>query len=153
MKLNDTFGQLTVIAFDGNKATCRCDCGNIKSIRKTSLTRNKQPTQSCGCIQRKIAHNTGKSTILKNSSRQIKQNLTFNTNFQVITQDKPPRNNSSGVKGVSWNKSKNAWQAYIGLHGNRIHLGRYNNFDDAVKARKNAEEKYYDPLIEQLKNK
>ena len=78
--------------------------------------------------------------------------MTYNTNFQVITQDKPPINNTSGVKGVSWNKEKGAWDAYINLHGGRIRLGRYTKFEDAVKARKRAEEEYFQPLIEELAN-
>ena len=83
---------------------------------------------------------------------QIKRNISYNTNFQVITQDKPPANNTSGVKGVSWNKEKKSWDAYINVHGKRIRLGRYGKFEDAVKARKRAEEEYFQPLIEELKN-
>ena len=78
--------------------------------------------------------------------------MTYNTNFQVITQDKPPINNTSGVKGESWIKEKEAWDAYIGIHGKRIRLGRYAKFEDAVKIRKEAEEKYYKPLIEEVKS-
>lgn len=152
MKIGDRFGKLTVINFDGRYAICKCECENIKSIRKTSLTSTKYPTRSCGCIQKQIAHNIGNKTIAKNSRKQIERNMAYNTNFQVITQDKPPVNNTSGVKGVSWNKEKEAWDAYIGIHGKRIRLGRYANFEDAVKARKRAEEEYYQPLIEELKS-
>ena len=151
MKIGDRYGKLTVIGFDGKYAICKCDCGNSKSIRKTSLTLKKHPTRSCGCIQKQIAYNTGIKTIAENSKRQIEKNMTYNTNFQVITQDKPPVNNTSGVKGVSWNKEKEAWDAYINIHGKRIRLGRYARFEDAVKARKQAEEEYFQPLIEELK--
>jgi hypothetical protein len=152
MKIGDRFGKLTVISFDGRYAICKCECGNTKSIRKTSLTIKKCPTRSCGCIQKQVAHNIGNKTIAENGRRQIERNIAYNTNFQVITQDKPPINNTSGVKGVSWNKEKEAWDAYIGIHRKRIRLGRYTNFEDAVKARKQAEEEYYQPLIEELKS-
>lgn len=152
MKIGDKFGKLTVIDFDGKYAICQCKCGNIKSIRKTSLTSKKSPTKSCGCIQKEVAHDIGNKTIAKNSRKQTERNIVYNTNFQVITQDKPPKNNTSGVKGVSWNKEKEAWDAYIGIHGKRIRLGRYSKFDDAVKARKRAEEEYYQPLIDEIKN-
>lgn len=152
MKIGDRFGKLTVIDFDGRYAICKCECGNIKSIRKTSLTIKKCPTRSCGCIQKQVAHNIGNKTIAKNGRKQIERNMAYNTNFQVITQDTPPVNNTSGVKGVSWNKEKEAWDAYIGIHGKRIRLGRYENFEDAVKARKRAEEEYYQPLIDELKS-
>lgn len=152
MKIGDRFGKLTVIDFDGRYAICKCECGNIKSIRKTSLTIKKCPTRSCGCIQKQVAHNIGNKTIAENGRKQIERNMAYNTNFQVITQDKPPVNNTSGVKGVSWNKEKEAWDAYIGIHGKRVRLGRYENFEDAVKARKRAEEEYYQPLIDELKS-
>lgn len=150
MNIGDRFGKLTIINFNGSYAICKCDCGNIKSIRKTSLTAKTSPTRSCGCIQKQVAHNIGNKTITENSKKQIELNKTYNTNFQVITQDKPPINNTSGVKGISWNKSKELWEVYIGIHGKRIHLGRYENFEEAVKVRKRAEEEYYQPLIEQI---
>ena len=49
------FGLLTVIAKDENKTTkqniywiCQCDCGNLKSVRGTSLRAGE--TKSCGCL-------------------------------------------------------------------------------------------------------
>lgn len=152
MKIGDRFGKLTVIDFDGKYAICKCECGNTKSIRKTSLTMKKNPTKSCGCIQKQVAHNIGNKTIAENGKKQIERNMAYNTNFQVITQEKPPINNTSGVKGVSWNKEKEAWDSYINIHGKRIRLGRYAKFEDAVKARKRAEEEYFQPLIEELKS-
>lgn len=153
MRIGDRFEKLTVIGFDGKYAICKCECGNTKSIRKTSLTLKKCPTKSCGCIQKQVAINIGSKTIADNSRKQIERNIAYHTNFQVITQDKPPVNNTSGVKGVSWNKEKEAWDAYINIHGKRIRLGRYSKFEDAVKARKRAEEEYFQPLIDELKNK
>ncbi len=35
------------------------------------------------------------------------------------------------------------WRARIFINGKGIHLGRFTNFDEAVKARKRAEEKYF----------
>ena len=67
MKIGDRFGKLTIINFDGKNAICKCECGNTKSIRKTSLTSKKCPTKSCGCIQKQVAHNIGNKTIMENS--------------------------------------------------------------------------------------
>lgn len=53
------------------------------------------------------------------------------------------RNNTSGVKGVHWCRSKNRWIANIGGEGRQIILGRYTSFDDAVASRKAAEEIYW----------
>jgi hypothetical protein len=51
--------------------------------------------------------------------------------------------NSSGVTGVSWCKEKNKWTAQIGFKGKTYHLGRYDSFEEAVKAREDGEIKYY----------
>lgn len=150
MKIGDRFGKLTVRGFDGLYAVCECECGNRKRIRKTSLTDKKQPTRSCGCIQKQIARKTGIKTIAENSKKQIERNVLYNTNFQVITSEKIPSNNTSGVKGVSWSKSRQLWETYIQIHGKRINLGRYVDFTKAVKVRKQAEERHYKPLIENM---
>lgn len=52
-------------------------------------------------------------------------------------------NNTSGAVGVSLNKKSNKWEAYIRINKKRIYLGLFENFDDAVKARKEAEIKYF----------
>lgn len=50
-------------------------------------------------------------------------------------------NNTSGVKGVS--KRRNKWRARITVEGKTLALGTYEEFDDAVKAREEAERKYF----------
>ncbi len=52
-------------------------------------------------------------------------------------------NNTSGVTGVSFDKAVNKWLAYITVNKKQIKLGRYKYFNDAVKARKEAKEKYF----------
>lgn len=62
-------------------------------------------------------------------------------------------NNKSGYTGVF--KRGNRWVADIGVCGKLIHLGRYDNFEDAVKARFEGEKKYwgdYAPFNEKYVN-
>jgi len=143
------FGRLEVVSNSDKHGyvSCKCDCGNFKDIRATSLTKKYQPTRSCGCIQKEFASSVSAKSISNNSEKQISSNRKFNTNFGSIICDKP-KNNTSGHKGVSWCKSKGMWEAYISVHNKRIHLGRYHDIEDAVKARIEAEEKYFDPLLE-----
>ena len=54
-----------------------------------------------------------------------------------------PINNTSGVKGVYWIKKYQKWLASIKINQRTINLGYYINFNDAVKALKDAEEKYF----------
>lgn len=51
--------------------------------------------------------------------------------------------NTSGVTGVYWSSKKQKWQASIGYKRKQIHIGYFDNLEDAVKARKEAEEKYF----------
>ena len=51
--------------------------------------------------------------------------------------------NTSGVTGVSWYKQTGQWRAYIYINKKFNSLGLFNKFEDAVKARKSAEQKYY----------
>ena len=52
-------------------------------------------------------------------------------------------NNTSGVTGVVWDKCNSKWKAQIALNGKLKNLGRYTLKGDAVKARKDAEKKYF----------
>lgn len=51
--------------------------------------------------------------------------------------------NSSGVSGVVFDTSRNKWATQIYVNGKNIHLGRFTDFNDAVNARRNAEDKYF----------
>lgn len=74
-----------------------------------------------------------------------KQNLRAITQSQNCMNQHIRLNNTSGVKGVSWSKDKNKWQVKITVNHEQIHLGFFDEdqFKDAVKARKDAEEKYF----------
>jgi hypothetical protein len=74
--------------------------------------------------------------------------MSYRTNFQVIENESLPKNNTSGHKGVWWDKNREMWEAYIQVHGKRKYLGRYHKYEDAVKARELAEEEFFEPLIE-----
>jgi hypothetical protein len=52
-------------------------------------------------------------------------------------------NNSSGKTGVCWKKKDRRWRAYIYKDNINISLGSYLNLEDAIKAREEAELKYY----------
>lgn len=56
--------------------------------------------------------------------------------------------NTSGAKGVIYDKTRQKWRAEITIRGKKKNLGRFDNYEDAIKARKQAEEKYYNPIFE-----
>ena len=76
-----------------------------------------------------------------NKSDNRKNNLRFVTDSQNSMNRGISSNNTSGITGI--NKCNGKWTARIGVNTKRIFLGNYDNFFEAVKARKEAEEKYY----------
>ena len=59
------------------------------------------------------------------------------------------KNNTSGFIGVSWNKRDNKWAAHIGIDNKQKFLGNFSKKEDAVRARLEAEEKYYEEFAPQ----
>jgi len=51
-------------------------------------------------------------------------------------------NNKSGVPGVHWSKRERKWKSGIGSGVNKVNLGTFTKFSEAVDARKNAEVLY-----------
>lgn len=51
--------------------------------------------------------------------------------------------NTSGVKGISWDKKCQKWLSYIKLDDKFERLGYFQNIDDAIKTRLIAEAKYF----------
>ena len=72
-----------------------------------------------------------------------KSNLRVCEHFENIIHSKTYSNNTSGRKGVYWDKNRNKWMAILTHNKKTEHLGRFDNFEDAVKAREDAEVKYH----------
>jgi len=65
-------------------------------------------------------------------------NLRLSNQMQNTYNQSIRTNNKSGVKGVHWHKSSNAWRAVIGVNGRKIQLGVFHSIDLAAKAIKVA---------------
>lgn len=66
-------------------------------------------------------------------------NLRLATRKQNNENIPTPKNNTSGVRGVSFQKKDKRWTAYIYHDKKRIHLGSFNDVESAAAARRNAE--------------
>jgi len=53
------------------------------------------------------------------------------------------RNNTSGYKGVIYDKERSKWRAEICTNGKRKYLGRYDTVEDAAEAYRKAAELYH----------
>lgn len=78
-----------------------------------------------------------------NKSDNRKNNLRICTNQQNSFNRKSSPNNTSGVIGVFWNKTRHKWVAHITINNKKISLGYYKNINDAITARLKAEQKYF----------
>lgn len=54
-----------------------------------------------------------------------------------------PSNNKSGYKGVFYDNTRNKWVARICINNKTTHIGSYTSLEDAIKARRDAERKYF----------
>ena len=144
------FGKLTVIGRSdkrnprGKRTTpmweCRCECGNITYKATDTLTNpDESMCQECkGRIGAEIARKSAGFVDGTQISR-IK-NMTL-----IAT-------NTSGCRGVYYDKRTNKYRARLKFKGKIMNFGSYTNFEDAVKARKAAEQEYYGSFLESLEN-
>ncbi|EAD6163255.1 AP2 domain-containing protein, partial [Listeria monocytogenes] len=58
--------------------------------------------------------------------------------------------NKSGIKGVRWDEKRNKWEASITFQKKLHFLGRFEKKDDAIKARRDAEDKYFKPILDKM---
>lgn len=141
------YGRLIVVKDSGLKTTagatlweCLCECG--KSTRATRSNLGGK-TKSCGCLSKEMS--------LKRIDEVHKMTAVISakcgTNPSQL-QRKLQINNKSGVKGVYFHKQKQKWCAVIGYRRKQINLGYFKDINDAITARKEAEEKYFKPVLE-----
>jgi len=127
------FGHLMVIAYNGKDKgchlwRCRCDCGNEVSVRQSNLQSGY--SESCGC------------------SHYPPDRLHFvdGTCIESIRSRKVSAANSSGVRGVYFNRKRQKWIAQIMFKGKCYYLGGFDKIEDAAKARERGEEMFDDFL-------
>tara|TARA_R110000787_G_scaffold268032_1_gene374436 strand:- start:352 stop:834 length:483 start_codon:yes stop_codon:yes gene_type:complete len=62
---------------------------------------------------------------------------------QNMINRKHQKNNKSGHTGIDWMPRQRQWRSQIHKEGKKIYLGIFKGINDAIKARKSAEEKYH----------
>lgn len=140
------FGKLTVLEpaekIGGRTAwRCLCDCGQ-KTVVTTMRLRDGHRT-SCGCDKEHFG---------EPPHAVAHASLTYidGTCVEVLRAKTVRKNNTSGVPGVDWLGRKQLWRATICFKGTRHYLGSYKRFEDAVEARKRAEEQFFDSFLQEF---
>ncbi len=80
---------------------------------------------------------------IDNNKGYSKENCKWSTRHQQAANQR----NKIGVIGVKFDKSRNKWQVGLVIDKKRVLSKRFANYEDAVKARKDAELKYLGYLI------
>lgn len=70
----------------------------------------------------------------KNKLDCRKNNLIIVSRLELNRRRRPSINSRSKYKGVDWQKSNKKWRARIQVKGKQIHLGLFDDEDDAAKA-------------------
>lgn len=78
-----------------------------------------------------------------NPLNNCRNNLRICNDCQNHQNKKTQSNNTSGHKGVWWHKNYNMWCVQIQTNKEKIIIGYFNDFKEAVKARKEAETLYH----------
>ncbi|MCD8355067.1 MAG: transcriptional regulator [Clostridia bacterium] len=129
------FGRLEVLTYVGKDRgchmwRCRCDCGKVIETRQSNL--QSGCTTSCGC---------------KRSPPDI-LHFVDGTCVELIQSKNISKANTSGIRGVYFDKRRKKWIAQIMFKGKCYYLGGYNKIENAVKARQRGEEMFSDFLEE-----
>ena len=135
------FGRLTALHPTENRGkkgsviwACQCSCGKMVEVSYNELLYTNR--RSCGC--QKKEHDVVLRTYLIHVD---------GTSIDMIKSRKVPSNNTSGVRGVGFDKRNGKWFAKINFQKTQIHLGSYPSFEEAVAARKRAEVEIFDACI------
>jgi hypothetical protein len=128
------------------------EAGNINNLgyRQIAINRSRYQAHRLAWLivtgewpQHQIDHEDG------NPSNNRFSNLREATDQENNQNRKTPSNNTSGVKGVYWDKHAQKWRAWIVVDRKRIHLGLFDSFDEAVAVRQAAEIRYFGGFVRQ----
>ena len=112
---------------------CKCDCGNEIRPLINHVVGPHATTVSCGCNKKEKSVETVNSYLFDG---------TRVTGLQKKSWGK------TGVKGVYFHRNK--YRAEISIRKKRKYLGVFNTLEEAAQARKEAEKKYFKPVIEEF---
>lgn len=134
------FGELLAIKPVGSTGNitnwlCKCDCGKDTIVARNNLISGRTKTCGHGC------------SITKTFKSFAKDNYIDGTSIAGINRKKLNKNNKSGVTGVSWDSNKSKWRAHIMFKSKYYDVGYFKNKEDAIKARKEAEEKLHKEFL------
>lgn len=138
--IGKTFGEITVLKRandEGNSEyLCRCSCGKEFVLAGSILLAGLQET----CGHKRL------------EAKVFNDKRVDGTSLYRLTQ-KLSKNNTSGYKGVTYDKKSRKFKAFLTLNYKHISLGSYDTAEEAYQARLAGEEKYFKPILDKYKDK
>lgn len=123
------------------------DYSRVKKYKWAVQNDDMVINNTIGLLSRFITNTTNPDIQVdhKNHNRldNRRQNLRPCTPAQNSSNTCKPSTNTSGFKGVSWDKSRKKWAAYITFQLKRINLGRFDVLEEAVCAYNEAAIQYH----------
>lgn len=116
---------------------CECECGG--NITTYTCYLQGGNVKSCGCLEKKNQ---------EIQTAKVKDSIVLNTNVMLISKKEPNKNTTTGIRGVSWCKSKQKYVAYITFQKKTYHLCTSPDLETCRKARALAEEKLFGNFLE-----
>lgn len=145
------FGKLTVLGRSDKRShrgmrtksmwACQCECGEI--TYKAADTLNNPKMSMCSDCAAKYTAETARESA----------GFVDGTQLSRIVNPKLTAANTSGFRGVYYDKKINKYRAQLKFKGKTMKFGSYSAFEDAVAARKKAEEEYFGAFVEEYKRK
>lgn len=139
------FGKLTIFSYDNRDkrknfcVICKCDCGNEIITNINFLL--KGTTKSCGCLKVDIGREKIHMVIEKSYDKQ---------QFIRVSNKILQKNNTSGIRGVSFIRKTGRWRACVQINKKQIYKDFWHK-QDAIDYRKELEETYFKPVINEFK--
>lgn len=144
-----TINSVYVLSFDSSDKNghsyfrCKClICGKEFKSSGTALLTGK--TKSCGCLNKKLLE--------EGRSQTLQEVAEFKTNIGKIRSNTLFKNNTSGVRGVHYIKSRDYWQAKITFQKKVYILKTSKDKDICIAARKEAEENLFGNFLKWYEN-
>lgn len=119
--------------------------------RRVNGLANGQTMQIARFIMIENGYNLSPLDFVDHKNRDVldnrKENLRICTRSENAINKGCQANNTSGHPGVSYHIKQKKYQAYIKVNQKHIHLGSFENIEDAILAREAAEEKYFGDFL------
>lgn len=140
IEVGTVVGNLTVDSDSGlrkNRYTlwkCKCDCGKETIVSQTNLQNGH--TKSCGCLQ------------TESGIKNLKLREGTSISKLEATNKRLYKTNTSGFNGVYYAKKNRKWIAQISFKRKTYYLGEFDNKQEAIECRKEANRCLYDSFLE-----